>query len=631
MAAQWHYTKGSERHGPVSSDQLRQLAASGQLQPTDLVWKDGMAEWQKASAVKGLFPPQASGPTEPPPIPKDQRQPVAGTVSATVSPAAAQSEKRGLLGTLSSLGQAAKTAAVAAAKGAERTKITNIDLPKAYAVLGRDVHGRGAYRDEFSDFYRQIDDLLARLRNLEGDPSKQPNPPATLTDKAKAAALATKKKAEAQAIGIQISRLMSKFGEAVYQRHGTAAGSPETTGPIATLLSKASSPVTETEQQPAGGRFITRRRVVVAVVACVGIALLVPAIESAREASRKGKVATSGSEAMTGGKSKPDAKIGSLTATRADDAKDADLTLKNGPIPIDAFFKQHVWANRTTPPEGLDPAGTPVEFVLAYMRHFKPPYRIHMQTRKSRIWGTDKFRELHVVLLQAEEDRKWVGMACVCNADEKDSVGDLYTTVNVECLPGFNLRAIVNKDTTKVFGKGLHERYGKAEIHLLMAGKELRGVVSVPPENSASQDTPRTEDEMIQSTAYMALAACVWGDRLEDAENQVEQIKRKWLETTPERFHAYFLATAKNLGAGKNANSRFLLALEPRQVRKTSEGMTGILLDYGADTKVTFVRGAGKDAFSMISASISGVEYGLSNPAFVRPPPALRQTSKSAR
>ena len=37
-------------------EQLRQVAASSQLEPTDLVWKKGMAEWTSASGVEGIFP-----------------------------------------------------------------------------------------------------------------------------------------------------------------------------------------------------------------------------------------------------------------------------------------------------------------------------------------------------------------------------------------------------------------------------------------------------------------------------------------------------------------------------------------------------------------------------------------------
>lgn len=56
MANEWHYTlNGQPAAVPVSAAQLKQLAATGQLKPTDLVWQDGMLEWAPASSVKGLF------------------------------------------------------------------------------------------------------------------------------------------------------------------------------------------------------------------------------------------------------------------------------------------------------------------------------------------------------------------------------------------------------------------------------------------------------------------------------------------------------------------------------------------------------------------------------------------------
>ncbi len=65
MATEWHYNTGGERHGPVSVMQLKQLARNGELQPSDLLWKKGLADWVPASKVKGLVPEQ----TEPPPLP----------------------------------------------------------------------------------------------------------------------------------------------------------------------------------------------------------------------------------------------------------------------------------------------------------------------------------------------------------------------------------------------------------------------------------------------------------------------------------------------------------------------------------------------------------------------------------
>lgn len=54
---EWHYTiDGQPAAAPVSPAQLKQLAASGRLKPTDLVWQDGMLEWAQAGSLKGLFP-----------------------------------------------------------------------------------------------------------------------------------------------------------------------------------------------------------------------------------------------------------------------------------------------------------------------------------------------------------------------------------------------------------------------------------------------------------------------------------------------------------------------------------------------------------------------------------------------
>jgi len=53
--AQWYYAHDQKQSGPVTWDKLRELASSGGLEKSDMVWRDGMAQWQKATAVEGLF------------------------------------------------------------------------------------------------------------------------------------------------------------------------------------------------------------------------------------------------------------------------------------------------------------------------------------------------------------------------------------------------------------------------------------------------------------------------------------------------------------------------------------------------------------------------------------------------
>ena len=56
MAEEWYYASNGQQMGPISALELRGLAASGGLKPSDLVWTDGMSSWTPARATRGLFP-----------------------------------------------------------------------------------------------------------------------------------------------------------------------------------------------------------------------------------------------------------------------------------------------------------------------------------------------------------------------------------------------------------------------------------------------------------------------------------------------------------------------------------------------------------------------------------------------
>lgn len=55
----WHLGRDGQVLGPISDAELNQLLASGRIEPTDLLWKLGMADWQTAA----LFFPAHFGPT----------------------------------------------------------------------------------------------------------------------------------------------------------------------------------------------------------------------------------------------------------------------------------------------------------------------------------------------------------------------------------------------------------------------------------------------------------------------------------------------------------------------------------------------------------------------------------------
>ncbi len=66
--AQWYCLVNGQQHGPVDEDTLRQWIAQHRLTASDLVWREGMAEWCAVSAVpelSGPLPPSAPAPYSP--------------------------------------------------------------------------------------------------------------------------------------------------------------------------------------------------------------------------------------------------------------------------------------------------------------------------------------------------------------------------------------------------------------------------------------------------------------------------------------------------------------------------------------------------------------------------------------
>jgi hypothetical protein len=54
--SQWYYALNGQQQGPAPFERLQQLAAAGQLRGGDLVWTDGMPNWQPAQSIPGLIP-----------------------------------------------------------------------------------------------------------------------------------------------------------------------------------------------------------------------------------------------------------------------------------------------------------------------------------------------------------------------------------------------------------------------------------------------------------------------------------------------------------------------------------------------------------------------------------------------
>ena len=51
----WFFASKGQQQGPYPEAQLRALIVKGAVTADTLVWSEGMADWQKAGNIPGLF------------------------------------------------------------------------------------------------------------------------------------------------------------------------------------------------------------------------------------------------------------------------------------------------------------------------------------------------------------------------------------------------------------------------------------------------------------------------------------------------------------------------------------------------------------------------------------------------
>jgi ribosomal protein L40E len=70
MAAEWYYVKETQQKGPVTRDSVIELATSGQILPTDLLWNEELPDWIPAGELDWPFLKQTKVSRVPPPLPR---------------------------------------------------------------------------------------------------------------------------------------------------------------------------------------------------------------------------------------------------------------------------------------------------------------------------------------------------------------------------------------------------------------------------------------------------------------------------------------------------------------------------------------------------------------------------------
>ena len=266
MADQWYYTENRERRGPVSQEQLKQLATSGKLKSTDKVWKKGMAAWMPASEHDWLFPPSPADADAPSPLTPDDSPPTLPKRDTSQRITAKAKEMAALLASKG------KAAAQLVAKQAERTKLVNLTLPAAYQALGKHVHAAGVLRDEFGDLFHKIDGLL---KDIEAHSVATPKAEG-FAEKARATAKAAQDLAQVQSLKLKLSRTFADLGKAAFEKHGEESGPAEVVHPVAiarTRLEKLDAEIARLSQaQP--GQVLTPKRIAIGGFAIAALAVL---------------------------------------------------------------------------------------------------------------------------------------------------------------------------------------------------------------------------------------------------------------------------------------------------------------------------------------------------------------------
>jgi len=83
MSDQYTIARGSEQFGPYTRAQIDEYLATGSLQPTDLAWTEGMADWTPLSQLVAASP-AAPGPPAPGMAPPMAAAPAAGSNNKAV-------------------------------------------------------------------------------------------------------------------------------------------------------------------------------------------------------------------------------------------------------------------------------------------------------------------------------------------------------------------------------------------------------------------------------------------------------------------------------------------------------------------------------------------------------------------
>ncbi len=181
-ANHWFLARGKMTFGPYPLERLKQLASSGDLKPDDLVLRDGLQIWEKASNIPGLFRSSVTSPIDPRHSSKknEKSKVQAAKPSVTlycVAPPSAsttpeqQAGGSGLLENLNGWHVVGVGVLILVGIGA---LIQGSRTPQQQHQEFIDSRGKALQREIEAERERQIEELEIRIRAIQEDAKKHP-------------------------------------------------------------------------------------------------------------------------------------------------------------------------------------------------------------------------------------------------------------------------------------------------------------------------------------------------------------------------------------------------------------------------------------------------------------------------
>jgi hypothetical protein len=241
MSKKWFVSRGDNTRGPLTSDEVKQMALTGILHVSDMVRPAESSDWRQAGTITGLFSAELSEARTPPPLPQLNPETSVHPSSPTNSPEvrklhpstakAVETMQTGLADIMST----AKQAKELASAHVRKTQITQFILPKAYLTLGKDVFSSERFQDELSVLFQRITATNDEISKIATTARERPQ----ATDiKGKLQTVAASLLAQGQAakLGLQRDSQFRALGKKSFELHGTESGTSDVVSPITTAL-----------------------------------------------------------------------------------------------------------------------------------------------------------------------------------------------------------------------------------------------------------------------------------------------------------------------------------------------------------------------------------------------------------